>query len=391
MRLEQAPKWEWDFATRGKLHPSMTFSRLSGGYYTDDADGVVKYSDVDEATFLTTGVLIAPGTTNRCLYNRDFRDATWSKSGVTVNAVAITGVDGEDAYVSVSADNTDGTLSQDIVYGSAQYWQVCFFVKRVTGTGTLSVSLDGGSTYEEVTVTDEFVRQSFNITSATASTLSLVFKLGTIGDEFIIDMCAAVTAGTIAGNAFRPSRPSPTTSSVVATSADLLTFDIAKAGFSSTEGTIIIEASYGLNDTELGLAPFTNNRVLGLDTDTSNYMCIGNEGPGYNKVGFRIVDASTTVVRLEGSRFASNTPYPSYGTRRIAISWAENSFNLIDDGLSTSEEDTVGTIPSIAFIGIGSSGSGTATFGGTIKFIKYYDKKLTEAQIKHLTRTTTEI
>lgn len=392
MRIELAPKWEWDFGTRKRLHPSMTFTRASAAYYWDDSDNIVKRSEINEPSFLDSGVLICSSHPNRCLQNRNFNESDWTKSDTDGPMVAITGVDGEDCYSSLMATSSDGTCLQTASYTSATYWQISFFVKRLVGTDPLFVTVDGGVTWTEVPVTDDYVRKVFFKTDVTSTSVTFGFKISTSGDSFAIDMCECCTTGTAIGNSWRPTRPVPTSATLVTPAADLLSFDLEKAGFNTEEGTIIIEAKYGTQHRPIGLCPFTNNRVIGLNSSSTDYIIIGHEGPGYNKPCLRVVLGSSEQCRIEGSRFADSPDNPGYDTRRIGVAWKENDFAIIDDGLDEVVADSSGSIPTITMIGIGSSmPSGVGMFGGTIRYVKYYDTRLSNDKLKQLTRPETEI
>lgn len=393
MRFEEAPRWEWDFGTRKRLHPSMTFTRASAAYFWDDSENLVKRSEINEPSFLDSGILINAAIANRCLQNRNFNESDWTKSNTAGPMSPITGIDGEDCYASLTATSTDATCLQTASYTSGVYWQVSFFVKRLSGSGALHVTLDGGATWTEVEVTGEYARRVFFKTDTTTTSITFGFKISDSGDSFAIDMCECCTAGTTAATAWRPSRPTPTTTTLVTPSYDLLSFDLEHSGLNTAEGTIIVEAKYGTQHRPIGLAPWTNNRVIGLNSSSTDYIIIGNEGPGYNKACLRVAISSVDQCRIEGSQFAESDAYPSgYGTRRIGIAWKSNDFVIIDDGLNEVVSDTSGTIPSITTIGIGSSmPSGTGTFCGTIRYIKYFDRRLPNEKLKQLTRTTTEI
>lgn len=394
MRILESPTWEWDFGTRKRLHPSMTFSRASAAYFWDDAENLVKRCEINEPSFLDSGILIHSNPTNRCLQNRNFAEAVWVKSNTETTQSAMTGVDGTEVYAGLVALSSGGTCLQTISPTTASLWQFSFFVKRIMGVGKLFATIDGGTNWTEVSVTEDFTRFVMRKTDATATSITVGFKIEDTDSLFIIDMAEAATVGTAANNAFTNTRPIPTTSSTATTSVDILVMDFDKAGFNPLEGTIVVEGTYGTQQRPIGMSPRSTQHIIQLASTTSAYIAIGNTGTTFSKPGLR-VDDTTNQVRLEtggGGHWANNPIYTTHPTRRVAIAWAANDFAIIDDGVESPQTDLSGTVPSITGIGIGGyPGTSASNWGGTIRFLKYYNKRLSNTQLKDLTRIGKEI
>jgi hypothetical protein len=107
------PTLDLDFANSKTLDPRITFTRASGGSYVG-ADGLIKYSGVNEARFdhdpetgESLGLLIEEARTNLLLRSQEFDDAGWGKNNysVTVNAtIAPNGTLTADKLIPINAN-----------------------------------------------------------------------------------------------------------------------------------------------------------------------------------------------------------------------------------------------------------------------------------------------
>ncbi len=94
---------------------------------------------------------------NRLYYSEDFSQANWAKSSVTVASDNAAAPNGKAVAQSLTAAAANGTCLQAVTDVSrVRYGSI--YLKRKTGTGTIQVTLDGGSTWTTVAVTSEWVR-----------------------------------------------------------------------------------------------------------------------------------------------------------------------------------------------------------------------------------------
>ena len=152
----------WDFTTNtylrgGIVGPSgITFTRASVGY-AERSDGIWQSFASGVARITDKGILIEGSRINRALYSRDLTNAAWTATNVTVarNQVGIDGTANSACSLTATAGN--GTVLQAVTHGSTgRYFSI--WVKRITGTGTVEVTLDNGSTWTGVTVTSGWTR-----------------------------------------------------------------------------------------------------------------------------------------------------------------------------------------------------------------------------------------
>lgn len=213
------------FGYQGGYDPRQfgaTFSRASTATFLDAsgvvqtaASGVPRFSHYDPANPSLGPLLLLEGArTNLLTYCRDLSNVAWTASNVTV--AATTGADGVAASGSrLTATAGNGTVirAAALVHGSAAY-SGSFFIKRITGTGNVDITLDNGATWTTVTVTAAYTQLGKTQTLANSQ---FGIRLVTSGDVVDVDFCQD-EAG-----AFRSSAIA-TTSAAVTRAADALSF-----------------------------------------------------------------------------------------------------------------------------------------------------------------------
>lgn len=165
------------------------------------------------------GYLSEPSATNSLLYCRDFTNAAWTKTNVTA-ALTATGIDGAtNAASTLTASAINGTALQSITLAAAARSSSAY-VKRRTGTGAVSMTRDGGTTWTDITSqlnTSTFTRVSILNTSVTNP--SVGFKLAVSGDAIDVDFVQD-EAGVVATS------PILTTSATATRAATVASFPV---------------------------------------------------------------------------------------------------------------------------------------------------------------------
>lgn len=181
--------------------------------YYEQADGTLITFAANVLRIGNRGLLSEETRTNVVLWNRDMTNAAWTKTNVTA-ALDQTGVDGvANAATSLTATANDGTVTQAITLASSARWQTCY-IKRISGSGAISMSMDGGSTYTVVTVTNAWKRVA--LATQTISNPAPTFKMATSGDVIAIDFVQNENSG------IQATSPIATTTVAVARSADVI-------------------------------------------------------------------------------------------------------------------------------------------------------------------------
>jgi hypothetical protein len=214
-------------------HMYERFLRGSEASYWDN--GILKIAARDcprietDSSGVTTGLRIEGGATNHCHVNRDMSNVAWTKSNITAARDA-TGIDGvANSASTLTATATDGTCTGNAMTSLNSVVAVySIYMKRKTGTGTISVSVDGGATYNTATVTSttEWTRYQWNDNNAAAQ---IVIKIGTSGDELECDFAQGEIVATNSTSAYcRATSPIWTrTAGAVTRSPDYLSYNMS--------------------------------------------------------------------------------------------------------------------------------------------------------------------
>ena len=139
------------------------------------------------------GILCEEARTNLLLYSNDLTNAAWTKTNATA-ALTATGPAGvTNSATTITASGSNATVSQAITSANAAR-SGSVFLKRRTGTGTVSISLDNGSTYTAVDLSSGLWVQG-NIENQTLTNPTFVIQLATSGDAVDV-WCADLESGS---------------------------------------------------------------------------------------------------------------------------------------------------------------------------------------------------
>ena len=230
--------------TTADVGDQLNFTRTTTASYWDR--GLLKYASKREPRFETNsagtalGALLETARTNYATYSRDLSNVAWVKTTMTAT-LDQTGIDGIANTASlVTATGANATILQDIpAFDTAVLGIFSCYVKRSVGTGTVSITMDTGSTYLDVTAlinNSTFTRVSTVALAIGAENGDVGFKLGTSADAIIVDHCQAEIPDDVDALA---SSPIWTFASTVARNADDLTYRVPSHG---SEYMIVIDA-----------------------------------------------------------------------------------------------------------------------------------------------------
>lgn len=161
----------------------------------------------------------------------------------------------------------------------------------------------------------------------------------------------------------------PTSGAQVTRAADVASVNTLRPWFNAVEGTIVAEFS------SLSASAAAPSSICGFDDGTTNNRMYlrATSGRGQQVV---VVGGATAVVSDLGA-VASNVPMKIAGTFK-----ADDFAGSLSGG--TAVADTAGAIPIVTKFNIGSRGA--ADFlNGHIKSLRYYPKRLTNAELQELT------
>jgi hypothetical protein len=288
--------------------------------------------------------------TNNLLHSRDLSNAAWSTKTNITAAKTATGLDGiANTATTLTATAADAIILQPITLASAARCASAY-VKRRTGSGTVSFTQDGGGSWTDITAQINGSTWSRVQITSTLANPSVGFKISTSGDAIDVD-CVQNEAGAVATS------PIVTTTAAVTRNADSLTYQTA-GNIDFAVGTMfatLLCANNGMSRyaVEVGAAMF---RLLGADANTA----------------FRSYDSTLTVSKSGLSDITT-------ARRKRVTSWGPAGLSITGDGLVP---ETVGFD--------GSYGSGaTITIGrdinGYIGPIAIWNYQMTDAELQAIT------
>lgn len=212
----------YNSTTTGTAASFLTTSRGSPGYAENNAGLYTQFSS-NTPRITEKGLLVEDGCTNIVLWCRDLTNAAWVKTTTTV-ALNQTGIDGiANSASSLTATGANSTVLQSITDASTSRWQSAF-VKRITGSGTIQMTMDGGTTWTTVTVSSTTTWSRVQIPTQTLANPQVGFRIVTSGDAIAVDFVQneKLTSGLY--QAPFPTSPILTTTTSQARSADLITY-----------------------------------------------------------------------------------------------------------------------------------------------------------------------
>jgi hypothetical protein len=343
----------------------FTVARTSVKYVLN-ASGVLASVAADTPAFefnadgTYRGLLVEPAGTNLALQSRDLTQAVWTATNATTSRTA-TGADGTaNTGTIVTATAGNATILQAITStSSARVFGAR--VRRRTGTGTVEITQDNGSTWTAITLTSTY--QLFATASQTLTNPTVGFRIVASGDAIDVDFCQAETGAVVTS-------PIPTVASTATRTADSVTLTGVSSLIGQTEGTLYVEAIF----TNVAGSSFA--RVLECFTGADDRISIVINASTAR--GFLTTAGVDTQGGTMSESVANNTIY------RIALAYAvgasQGAFYVNGTGDITSPT----AIPATASINIGQSIVGGAV-PQWIRAVALYPTRLPNATLATLT------
>jgi hypothetical protein len=355
----------------GSLDPRIAFTRASNGWEFNSEGNLAQYSTnvsrfgYDQSTLAARGLLLEMARTNIALHSRDFTQTAWVKTSITaaLNVAGVNGVANTASRLTATAAN--GTALQTITAASTNY-VTSFFVRRITGTGTVEITQDNGVTWTAITITSAW--QRFVISAATILNPVIGFRLGTNGDVIAVDVAQTEA------EAF-PTSPIITTSASVTRAVDSGTMASVTPWFNSAEGTLFAEVLFPFFPAFNGAVQASD--LFRLDNGTIN-----------NQYNLRFVRDGAGSAYLDGFVFASgatslegfNYTITANQICRIALAYSAAGFATAFNGGGLS---TVGAAALPSGINrVLMNASGGAHY---LRRIAYYPTRLSDAALQAIT------
>jgi len=307
-------------------------------------------------------LLVEPAATNLALHSRDLSNAVWSGTNVTraKNAVGADGV--ASGATTLTATAASGTVLQALSHAS-QSRVFSAYVRRVTGTGAIQMTTNGGTNWTTVTISSLYTQVACSAQTVASGTVG--FRMAVSGDVIEVDF----TQGEVGPVA---TSPIPTTAGTGSRSADVISVSGAVSGsIGQTEGTIYVEVDIRNMAKETYILEIDDgvnaNRVL-LRSLTDNKMR-----------GSIVATTSSGTIGISSATFNA-------GIIKIAFAYKSGDFALSVNGataLTASGTFTFGA--SLNRVTLGSVGGGGSQLNDRIRAVALYNTRLTDAELATLT------
>lgn len=345
---------------------SLSFTRATTATYVHPTTGLVTSAASGQLRIESNGALIEGARTNIITYSRTLNNAAWTLTNATADNT-ITGEDGVASSASwLAASGSNGTACQSVTIGSAAY-SGAFSLKRITGTGTVKISLDNGATYGS-DLAGSLSANAWYRASKSNQTLAnpeICLQLGTSGDNVAVDY-AQIEAG-----AFISSRI-PTTTVAVTRNRDDLTFP-ASANFSKDLGTLSATVTYGVNTSN---GQIFDSSAPSADQEDGNWIYHnGSSTLYYNGRRAGVPSFSITITTALSQQ------------DKLAATWSTDRAQLARDGELAIQDTsvTVGSAtPTSITLGNTAGNSNYAPFYGYIKDSRVWNRAFLDNELQSI-------
>jgi len=306
-------------------------------------------------------LLVEPAATNLALHSRDLSNAVWSGTNVTraKNAVGADGV--ASGATTLTATAASGTVLQAIV-NISQSRVFSAYVRRVTGTGAIQMTTNGGTNWTTVTISSLYTQVACAAQTVASGTIG--FRMAVSGDVIEVDFTQSEV-----GPAF--TSPIPTTAGTGSRSADVISVSGAVSGsIGQLSGTIYAEVDL-------------KNRVNDKNAITISVSSTQSFSIRITSTGFRVIyrngGSGTELPNLTFSNTAA-------GIFKMAFAYADGNYSFAVNGsVNTSSTPSIFPVGTFSNVELGSVGN-AVFLNDRIRAVALYTTRLTDAELALITQ-----
>ena len=323
------------------------------------------------------GLLVEESRTNLVTYSEDFTQPVWAKSAAGTGSIPVVtsnyavAPDGTNSASRIQMNAGSGTTSGDyslmrFTVSSAPTTLINSLWIKSNTESSQTVKLSYGASDAVHTATTEW--QRFDIVSGNPNFADVVIR----GDQTVSSVDLLIWGYQAEAGAF-PTSYIPTDGATATRSADVASIPVADFGYNKTNvvGTFYVEFSTPFAAIS-GVAGRGLSVTSALGTGDRTLDCASQNGTAID------VYSNHTISALYNL-----TPYVSDGFNKVAATMKENDSAACNNG-GTVVTDTTTTVPIDAvYFNIGKYS--TSYTNGHIKSIRYYPRRLTDAQLQELT------
>ncbi len=338
---------------------SEALYRNSSGVYITAASGAHRLDH--DVSGNRIGIWIEEARENLKLWSDDWTNAAYD---TVTNITALKdqiGADGvSNSASSLLATAGNAIITQSITSSSAtRVYSV--HIKRITGTGNIELTQDGGSTWLDI-------KASINSSTYTqVATASAAVANPVVGIRIVTDTDKIAVQYGDSEIGSELSSPIPTTTVAVPRAAE--TCDVATSAFAyNNEGA---NTAYIKMSVASVVGSPTPIQIHDGSTDEHILTRVTAGGP---QLEFTVRDASTTLATISAGTPVANTVH------KMSVAYELNNVNLSFDGASGTADTTV-TMPSVTTVSIGyrGSASGDRRINGHVEEVVFYNVRLSDA------------
>lgn len=395
--INKWPVFALDFST-GVLDSRVTFTRASGGTYTDST-GTIQLAttntprfDYDPVTLAAKGLLIEEQRTNLLTYSDQFDNAAWVKTSATVTANATTAPDGATTADKLVEDTSTAihyidNVAVSVVSGTT--YTASFFVKAAGRTTLSAYLIDSGiiaNTTSKFNLTTGVVtsgaqasiiaygngwfRCTIYGTMASTTARLRIFpntEASYTGDgtSGLYIWGAQLEAGSFATSYI------PTTTAQATRAADVavVTGTNFSSWYNQSEGTLYVAYA--------GTSGNNTRRALSImDGTPSNVIqIVASNADGSLGNYAEIITSGASQAALVSGGYLAGNQFSALAYKTNDIAFSKNGNAVLTD--------TSAVIPSVNQLGIGTAFS--QYLNGHIKSLAYWNTRLTNTQLQTIT------
>jgi hypothetical protein len=311
-------------------------------------------------------LLIEPAATNLALHSRDLTNAVWSGTTVTTakNAVGADGV--ASGATTITATAASGTVLQALSHAS-QSRVFSAYIRRVTGTGAIQLTTNGGTNWTTVTISSLYTQVACAAQTVASGTIGI--RLAVSGDVIEVDF----TQGELGAVA---TSPIPNTAGTGTRNADVINLSGAVSGcIGQPEGTMYLDFIFRRPRIDVaGLCAISS-------LNTQNRLSFWNNS-SFNTVAVAFNANNASVFNISVGTLTEGTRY------KLAIGYKTGDsaifLNGVQVGSTRTDAFTFSTSLVAIFLGTYETGINTITNTG-INAFTLYTTRLINTELASLT------
>jgi len=260
-----------------------TFTRATTKTFVEKSSGIIKTAAIDEAAFETNGILIEGASTNLLLRSEEFDNASWTTANLVITPDTDVAPDGTTTADTFTFDGTNNArILQTVTTNTGTSNTFSVYLK---GTAGETVTIELGTSVDEITLTSSFVRYSVNNPS-----------VGTSEVIRIIDRADSALVFQVWGAQLEEL---PFVSSYIKTGASTVTRALGDNSVQSSNITAPADPyTVSMKFDVIGLDPTKNQVLFNVDGETSRKIEINTTTGLIEATHGAVTSISTTVVTL---------------------------------------------------------------------------------------------